>query len=248
MTQLLDDDTEVINLGNGGWSLPQEVRRYIELGQSFNPKMVILYVAPNDLKDYALGINWVSYVDGNGIIQLRNVPANPVGFFRTILPPDSLIYRYLFSSQVGVLMKHIINRYAMRVWLNTHVKPDGDTALINPQKKNKITDIPSEQVIVMDFSENERRYAELLYAFSKMLKKQKVRFILLSNSKGFYNSKKIAELTQQLQNQNLLEYYEIDSWFKAGVDYPRAKEGHQWGPEATKALANHLCNIIIKSE
>jgi hypothetical protein len=136
----------------------------------------------------------------------------------------------------------------MTAWLNIHSKPDGDTELINLKKNNKITDIPSEQVIVMDFSENERRYAELLYAFSKMLKKQKVRFILLSNNKNFYNSKKIAELTQKLQNQNLLEYYEIDSWFKAGVDYPRAKEGHQWGHEATKALADHLCNLIMKFE
>jgi hypothetical protein len=248
MNQSLDEDTEVINLGNGGWSLPQEVRRYIEFGQSFNPEVVILYVAPNDLKDYFLGINWVSYVDGNGIIRLRNVHVNPVGFFRTILPPDSLIYRCLFRSQIGVLMKHIINRYAMAAWLNIHSKSEGDTESIDPQKKNKITDIPPEQVIVMDFSENERRYAELLYAFSQLLKKQKARFILLSNNKEFYNSKKIAELTQQLQKQNLLEYYEVDSWFKAGVDYPRAKEGHQWGHEATKALADHLCNLIMKFE
>ena len=49
LNQLFDGNKIVVNLANGGWSLPQQVRRYIELGQKFQPTALVLHFADNDL-------------------------------------------------------------------------------------------------------------------------------------------------------------------------------------------------------
>jgi hypothetical protein len=249
LTQLFHGDTLAINLANGGWSLPQEVRRYLELGQLFKPSAVILHMAANDLVDYAYGIIWVAYADTDGTIKLRNAPPNPAGKLRKILPPDSLIYHLLFQSQVMMYVKTVLNNYAMH---RTNIKTydDGTTELVKSKKTTIFeTKIPLDQVIITDdFEENERRYMELLSAFATLLKKQNVKLIFLTDDRNCYGSKKLAELIGTLGREKMIEYYPIDSWFTPGVDYPRSLQGHQWGREASEALATHLYQVLTNHD
>lgn len=249
LNQLFNENTIVVNLANGGWSLPQQVRRYIELGQKMQPTTLVLHFADNDLEDFIYGINWVATADDEGKIRLYIVPENPAGRFRKILPPDGFLYRTLFSLQICMRFKALINRYAMHGLADVRTNPDGRTELIKPfRKERKGLIVPRDKVIVMDPEENERRYIRLLRAFAKLLKNQNVRFIFLSDDKEFYGYSKIKKATQELIAHNLLEHYSIDSWFIAGVDYPISSQGHQWGKEASKALAGHLYTLLKQDD
>ena len=71
--ELTSSSPRMINMGNGGWSLPQAVRRYIDIGREFTPEGIILHMAGNDLEDPVYGINWVAYAKSDGSIGLRDI-------------------------------------------------------------------------------------------------------------------------------------------------------------------------------
>ena len=239
MNNLFSDGTTVINLGNGGWSLPQEVRRYIELGQLFQPDAVVLYMAPNDLACGVYGITWVAYAD-EGEIKLRVCPKNPAGRLRKLLPPDSALYSILMSSQIMMRIKPILNRNAMRA----HVDPDGTAEPVEPGQHPQRA-VPSGRVIIRkNRKENERRYIALLDAFARLLNRQGVRLVFLTNDETFYKATDLSKSTQRLEAKGLLEHHAISKWFVPGREYPISKQGHKFGPEACAALARHLHDLL----
>ncbi len=236
LNNLLGTGFDVINLANGGWSLPQEVRRYIELGRKYKPEIVILHMATNDLEDHTYGVNWVAMADDKEGIELRTVPMNPAGKLRKLLPPDSFIYKVFFRSQVMMRVKMLLNHYAMA---NVETRPDGNSRLIHEDPEKRTVPIPYEKVTVFDRDENERRYNRLLDAFARQLKSENVRFIFLTQESVWHDdfvSGKVSELA----TAGLLEHYVVDRWFVVGVDYPKSPQGHQWNADATKALAKNL--------
>ena len=239
MNKLYGDGATVINLGNGGWSLPQEVRRYIELGQLFKPEAVVLYMAPNDLACGVYGITWVAYAN-EGEIELRDCPKNPAGRLRKLLPPDSLLYSILMRSQIMMRIKPLLNRNAMRV----HTHPDGTAEPVGPDPHPRQA-VPSGRVIIRrNRKENERRYITLLDAFARLLNRQGVRLVFLTNDETFYGAADLSEHAQRLEAEGLLEHHAISQWFVPGRDYPISRQGHNFGPEATAALARHLHDLL----
>ena len=204
--------------------------------KDFDPIWVILHFAGNDIEDKT-GIDWVAYADDTGNIQLSNVPKNPAGMLRTILPPDSLLYKNIFRSQVCMLIKIFLNQYSMKIFEGIKEFASNNNKYI---VENKVT--------IMKSSINEERYIRLLQSFSKLLHSQHVQLIFLSDDDDFYGYTKIKQATHELEEQNLLNHYAISEWFVAGKDYPFSLQGHKWGKEAHRALAGHLFNLIKKSE
>jgi len=126
MNTRLPSGTRAINLANGGWSLPQEVRRYIELGAKLRPRAVVLHMGNTDLVDALYGICWVAYADVDGEIRLRDAPENPAGTLRKWMPPDRWLYSVVMRSQVMMRVRGLLNRVAMGVL----TRPDGTTAAV----------------------------------------------------------------------------------------------------------------------
>jgi hypothetical protein len=228
-----------VNLGNGGWSLPQEVRRYLEVGSALKPKAVVLHMAANDLEDAVYGINWVSYVDDEGAIQLRSAPKNPAGRLRKLMPPDGWVYGLVMRSQLMMRVKGLLNAYVMGVATQadgTAVKRDGAT----PEKA-----ATEDQVIVLtDIAENERRYMALLAAFADRLRTDGIRFIFLTDDQDLYGAEKLAAYVQVLVSSGRLEHYPVSRWFVPGREFPKSLQGHQWGDEAADTLAKRLVDIL----
>ena len=243
LNKLLGTDFDVINLGNGGWSLPQEVRRYIELGSKYKPEVVILLMVAGDLEDHVYGINWVAIANKSKDIDLRTVPINPAGKLRKFLPPDSFLSKTVFRSQVMMRVKILLNSYSLSHLINVKTSPDGSSLLIHEDIEKKAVSFPYEKVTVFDRDENERRYSNLLEAFAQLLESENVRFIFLTGQYHLHD-KILSEKVSELATSGLLEHYVVDNWFIAGVDYPISPQGHQWNADATKALAKHLYQVI----
>jgi len=245
LNKILGADFDVINLANGGWSLPQEVRRYIELGSKYKPEVVILLMVGGDTEDHVYGINWVAIANKSKGIDLRTVPMNPAGRLRKLLPPDGFIYKIVFRSQVMMRVKMLLNRYAMAHLINVKTSPDGSSQLIHKDLKKKAVSIPYEKVTVFDRNENERRYISLLDAFAQLLKSENVSFIFLTEGDADMtgNYEFLSEKVSELANSGLLEHYTTEDLL-AGVYYPNSAQGHQWNADATKALAKHLYQVI----
>ena len=228
-----------VNLANGGWSLPQEVRRYMELGSALKPKAVILHMAANDLEDAVYGINWVAYADAQGVIRLRTAPKNPAGRLRKLMPPDGWVYSFVMRSQLMMRLTGLINAYVMGVATQsdgTAVKRDG----VEPEKA-----VTEDQVIVLtNTAENERRYMALLSAFSTRLGADGVRFLFLTDDEGFYGAQKLAARVRALEASGRLEHYPVSRWFVPGREFPKSLQGHQWGDEAADTLAKRLVDIL----
>jgi hypothetical protein len=228
-----------VNLGNGGWSLPQEVRRYLELGSDLKPKAVVLHMAANDLQDAVYGINWVSYVDDAGVIGLRVAPKNPAGRLRKLLPPDGWAYGLVMRSQIMMRLKGLLNAYVMGVATRsdgTALKRDGAAT------SEKATE---DQVIVLtDTVENERRYMMLLAAFADRLRSDDIRFVFLTDDEDVYGAEKLAAHVGDMVRAGRLEHYPVSRWFVPGREFPKSLQGHQWGDEAADTLAKRLVDIL----
>ncbi len=228
-----------VNLGNGGWGLGQEVRRYLELGQTFRPSVVVLYFARNDLKDLRYGIHWVAYADEAGQISLRDAPVNPAGRIRKLLPPDGFAYSVLMRSQLFMRVKALLNKMLTGV----RVKPDGTTEHVDDEHDSTVR-IPDAQVIVSNVAENERRYAALLDAFARHLHREEVRFLFLCDDEGCCGSALLSAKIRQLDKDGLLEWLPISRWFEVGKDLPSSPQGHHFGTEAADQLAQRLIRVI----
>ena len=232
-----------VNLGNGGWSLGQEVRRYMELGQTFRPSVVILYFASNDLRDLRYGIHWVAYADESGQVSLREAPINPAGRIRKLLPPDSFACSILMRSQLIMRIKGQLNR----ILTGVSVKPDG-TMERATREQTSTAQIPVEQVIVTNVKENECRYAALLGAFARHLRRQKVRFLFMSDDEACYGSELLSTEIKKLDADGILKWLPISCWFDVGEDLPPSPQGHHFGKEAADQLAQHLIKVIEEAE
>ena len=67
----LEPDFNVINLSVGGWGLSQQIRRYYEFGQLYNPKYVILQFGRDDPADNFI-YQITDCVDGRFTFKNRN--------------------------------------------------------------------------------------------------------------------------------------------------------------------------------
>jgi hypothetical protein len=219
---LTGSNPHMINLGNGGWSLPQSVRRYLDLGRQYAPSAAFLHMAGNDLEDRVYGINWVTYAMPNGSIAVRDIPGIPAsGRIRKIFPPNGVAYKTLMTSQLALRLKGILNKRVM-LGLGRNISSD----VIQP-----------DQVVVHHLRENEARYAALLRAFAEQLQLDGVRFFFVVDEPSFYGSEVVRKEAEALARERLLELHFVHDWFVPGKDLPKSLQGHYFGAEACETLA-----------
>ena len=220
----------MINLGNGGWSLPQSVRRYLELGRQYGPSAVFLHMAGNDLEDRVYGICWVTHAKADGSIAVRDIPVMPAsGRLRKIFPPDGIAYKTIMTSQVALHLKGI---------LNLHIMPS-----LTHEISNEI--VHPDQVVVHHLRENETRYAALLRAFAEQLQVDEGEFFFVVDEPSFYGSEIVRQEAEALAREHLLKLHFIHDWFVPGQDHPKSLQGHYFGAEACETLAIKFKELFL---
>ena len=232
----------VYNMANGGWSLPQQIRRYLEQAEPYKPDFVMLHMAANDLNDKAYGINWVARAEDLETITLHNAPTNPSATYRQFLPVDSPVYQLLLRSQIFMRCKTLIKKKLIHGFAELSTETDGNTQA--PATAGHRPSIPSSQVIVMDEKVNEQRYQKLITAFAKRLHEQNVPLIFLTDEAEVYRYAKLKNTLADLHQKGWLHHQPISEWFTAKVDYPPSLQGHPWGTQAAHRLATELAKQL----
>ncbi|MEE9269539.1 MAG: SGNH/GDSL hydrolase family protein [Candidatus Krumholzibacteria bacterium] len=207
----------VVNLGNPGWGLTQEVRRYFDFGSLFHPEIVVLQYCSNDPEDNfnnmvalleadslkfidsSSGINWVKKYLSRSIVQRSQL----YNFFRGPV--------YILLKSAGVKKKEREYRTA-----------------------STGTGIPKQ----------EEFYSRLLEKFAAELKRDGVLLVMIAVNKQLERHPHIRDTVLELDRQGSLNYIEVVPWFEGMGDFS-SEEGHVWGADAHRIIAGALADSIL---
>jgi hypothetical protein len=219
----LEPAYDVINLSVGGYGLTQQIRRFYEFGQLYDPKIVVLQFCANDPSDNML--NRVTELDhGRFVFKETNNTA-------------AWVKKYLSHS---VLQKsQLYNFFRSRVFEATSKRKLVDARI--DLRRN------SENGLVAAESPEQAFYNELLGAFARDLTKRRVRLIMISVSGQLEEFPAIVRTVNALQTEGALEYVDIVPWF-AGMTNYGSPEGHSWGAKAHALLGNRLASVVHSSQ
>lgn len=211
----LGDDVDVINTAVGSWGLTQQIRRFYEFGQLYNPAIVILQFSPNDPRDNLS--NKVSTVV-NGRFVFHNVAKSKNPFVR-ILSKSSLVqHSQLYSFCRGTLVIYMRRRGA-KTSIAATANPSSDQSRISPE---------------------ESFYNELLETFAQDLHKRGIHFLMIAEEIDKYPG--IQRKVSELVSRDLLDYFDPTEWFgdTEGIISP---EGH-WGWKGHRIIGENVARVI----
>ena len=216
MHNYLIDNYDIINLSVGGYGLTQEIRRYYEFGQLYQPQIVILQFASNDLED-----NYWSMVtkieNGRFVFYTSN---NSVDWVKQYLS-KSIIQK----SQLYNFFRHSAYLYLRKRYLRSP-KEKGIASGISPHEDfhNSLLEL---------FAKDLKRKGIGLILIS----------VNGENHGQIMNFPFIKQKVSELDSNGFLEYIEVAPWFKNVEDYG-SPEGHSWGQKAHAILGYKLAEFI----
>ena len=217
LDQKLNDRYNVINLSVSGWALTQQIRRYYEFGQLYNPKLVILQFCENDPWGN-LYFKVTDIEDGRFVFHNSNSSANKL---KRMLSNSFIQYSCLYSLGRSLFSGSFLNKKMLNNAMGETTKADRQSI------KNK----------------REKFYAELLDLFSKDLKTKGIPLLMIAPNREIDLFPGIKKEVTQLDSLGYLTYYETEDWFKDNIDYS-SPEGHHWGTKGHYVIAEHLAEII----
>ncbi len=198
----------VINTGNPGWGLTQEIRRYYEFGCKYKPAIVILQFCANDPSDCLR--DRVTCVE-NGRFVFHNTQHRDNPIFKALSH-----VRLVQASQLYALVRSIYETRRDAAW-QTEAQTQS--------------------------SEESNLYNQLLDVFAHDLYKDHIRFIVISVNGQLGSFPAIKDEVLALHRQGVLEYREVEDWFR-GVDDYASPEGHAWGAKAHQIVGENLARVI----
>ena len=215
MTRSLRDRVSVINLGVPGWGLTQEIRRYYEFGQLYQPAYVILQFCENDPDD-----NFESLVTviKNGRFAFQDTQLiERLGILKHL--SDSIIQR----SQLYNFVRRLTQRSRDPIVRQRQAVQYDETKNSTPP--------------------DQRFYCELLDLFARDLKEKSVHLIMIAADNGLDKFPIIRSKIGELDSSGLLVYCEVGEWLKGIGDYG-SPEGHRWGFGAHQVIGRRLSELI----
>jgi lysophospholipase L1-like esterase len=217
----LKNEYGVINLGVGGSGLTQEIRRFYELGQLYQPSVVVLQFHTNDLEDNFM--NLVTTVEA-GRFQFRE-STNQLNQLKKYLS-NSIIQK----SQIYNLFRDDFYQYFAR--------------RIERKRRDEFAAYAKTGAAAESGSAVEQKFhAELLELFAMDLKKRGIRLILIAVEHHLDRAPMVQSIVQELQTASLIQYVEVVKWLQDLGEY-RSPEGHNWGKNAHLAIGNGLAQVI----
>ena len=207
------DNINVINISCPGWGLTQQLRRYHDLGRLYNPKVVIIQFCGNDLIDNYK--NTVTKVV-NGNLAYQDVKRKK-GWLAIMISKSSILQK----SQLYCFIRNFINK----------------NIIYRGRQKTE------EALNKEDIPPHEKLYADLLKAFSRELRLENIKLIILSPEDGIEWFPYLKKSVQELEDDGLINYIKIEPWFNGVTDYG-SPEGHCWGKKAHDIVGRGLAEII----
>ena len=219
MRQRLKNRFEVVNLGVGSWGLTQEIRRFYELGQLYQPKIVVLQFCANDPSD-----NLYSPVTSvrDGRFSFHN-SGGRLEWLRKILA-DSWIQR----SQLYNLLHYVVYHGLRGQQIEAEMR-------LNP--RDQAAGAAGKEEIV---------YAELLEAFADDLKAKNIRLIMFAVDGQFASFPHILKKVRGLHQSGKLTHVELMDWFGGQIP-EKSPEGH-WAASSHGVVGERLSEIVGRSD
>ncbi|MCH8033829.1 MAG: SGNH/GDSL hydrolase family protein [Bacteroidetes bacterium] len=231
MANNLKSKFNIINTGCGGWGLTQQIRRFYEFGQLYNPEIVLLLFSGNDpddnLKDNCTRIENDRFVFSN--------------FYKE----DNLSVYWLNK----LLSKSIIQKSNLYMVISRIIWPLVKKNQINETKYNYEGTIKHTKSTI---PLKENLYNELLNLFAKDLHEKEITFYFMSvnsysENKISYQLDKfpyIKENVLRLNTLGLIDYININEWFTKDdfVSSPVSHYDKRWNFVLGENLAKHILN------
>ncbi|MCG3200971.1 MAG: hypothetical protein NFCOHLIN_00833 [Gammaproteobacteria bacterium] len=209
----------VINLATQNWGLAQQIRRYYELGQVFQPKVVILVFCSNDPSEN-LEYPVTKFVDGRFVFQSAPHDFGMIERFVKRYFPDSWLIQ---KSQLYVFARYVAYKISRR---------EEEVAAAMENREGASGKV----------SKAERNHAELLEAFANDLESRGVGLVMISVPGQLQKFRYITGKVEEFNRSGLLRYVEVRDWVgENGLD--ESPEGH-WGPETLRSMAEHLVPLL----
>lgn len=211
---------DVANLGVEGWGLTQQIRRFYELGQLYQPRMVILQFCANDPADNLL--NAVTALEDGRFV------------FRSSSSGLETLKRYLSRS---ILQKSQIYNLARQVGYSVVRERE-----VEVQMRGAVLPANAASGALQTVDPAEARHMKLLAAFAADLDRRSIPLIMFAVDGQLNRFPALRELTMSLHGKGQLHYVEMLDWFPSGV-VDTAAEGH-WAPSVHRIIGEHLSAMI----
>jgi hypothetical protein len=218
MKRALGSDFEVINLGIGGWGLTQQIRRFYEFGQAYQPALVVLQFTSNDPQDNLT--NRVTAVEDGRFV------------FNDSLAGVNRFKKYLSASLIQKSQLYNLFRDSAYRLFASRTIADA-THDLEGRNTGEDRSVPVE----------ERFHAELLEAFATDLTRRGTPLLLIAVNRDLGQFPFIWEEVQRLEAEDKLAYCEVSDWLEGESDYD-TPEGHLWGAKAHKLIGTGLASVV----
>lgn len=216
MRSHLSGRADVVNLGEPGWGLTQEIRRYYDTGAKYDPKIVILQFCANDPDDNL----------ANRVTLVEN------GRFKFVDSANSLNVMKKYLSRSFLQRTQLYNFFRMRasrVMLARLTQHEASKLDAATQKSATTAAVPAV----------ERTYIGLLEQFAAALHAEGRTLWVISVDRQLEQFPHIAAVVHELDAQGELRYIEVLGWLKDHKPYA-SPEGHAWGTPAHGVIGEHL--------
>jgi hypothetical protein len=237
-------DYRVVNLGNPGWGLTQEIRRYYDLGTLYQPRAVILQFCSNDPDDN-LNNRVTRLQDG----QFRFVDnAGHVNWTKKYLSRSfiqkSQLYNF-FRNRVYLLFRgRALKREEAELAAREQDSNGGAAAVTNKFAENVVgqSDHGTDQSEYVE-TPKEKLHADLLEAFADDLSREGVALIVIAVNGQLDDYPGIRRRVDDMAARGAVRYVEVSEWFEGVYDFG-SPEGHAWGAPAHAIIARELADVI----
>lgn len=212
---------DVANFGVEGWGLTQEIRRFYEVGQLYQPSVVVLQFCANDPSDNLL--NPVTDVL-EGRFVFRPAPGR-YGVLKQYLSTSwlqrSQIYNLLRDVGFNLVRgREIVTQ--MRLGGAPPTAPGGGGPSVAPA--------------------DELNHIRLLNVFAADLQRRGIRLVMFAVDGQLERFPTLRDAVRSMQQRGQLQYVEMMDGFPGGV-IAKSPEGH-WAPSVHQGVAALLAQAI----
>jgi len=216
----LANRVSVVNLGEPGWGLTQEIRRYYDFGERYDPRVVVLQFCANDPDDNLT--NRVARVTNGEFVFMES--ANSLNLIKKVLSRSFVqrtqFYNFFRTRASRVVLARLASREASKL--------DAARPATDPTGG-----VPGIEAV----------HIELLETFARRLHDQGRTLLVISADRQLDQFPHIAAAVHDLDSRGLLRYLEVMDWLRDMHDYA-SPEGHVWGAPAHRIIGERLADMV----
>jgi hypothetical protein len=221
LARLLAGQANVVNLGVPGYGLTQEIRVYYEFGRLFEPRIVLLQFANNDPDDNLF--YRVTEIEHGRFVFRHDRSISPFlqsvkDFLGRSIIQRSQAYNYVRNIAYETLRERAVTRALDQ----TTTAADGEPEISKEEFHNALL-----EHLVQD------------------LHRRNVEVVLIGVDGHLAQFPRVLAKVKELARRGLLTYVATEAWFR-GIPSYASPEGHEWGVQAHRIVAQQLTPILAE--